>query len=112
MRRKVTLKEVISVVKLSIFLIQGWPLPKNATKLRVCCLKLYYCLCVITIMCLCISLIYSATNHLDNLLFLTNLSVMISGTFHANINFIFNNIYRHYIQVQLIFINSTYVFFV
>ncbi|XP_071565722.1 uncharacterized protein [Temnothorax nylanderi] len=47
MRKKVMLEEVISVVKLSLFPVWCWPLPRDATPFKVLCMKLHHCLSII-----------------------------------------------------------------
>ncbi|KYN38571.1 hypothetical protein ALC56_07054 [Trachymyrmex septentrionalis] len=94
--RKVTLKEVISVVKLSLFLVWGWPEPHNATKLKMFCVKLHHYLGIIIVIGLQVPLIYGITNNLDNPTVLTKQVLMLSSVIQAMLNFIIHIInYRH-----------------
>ncbi|KYN38570.1 hypothetical protein ALC56_07053 [Trachymyrmex septentrionalis] len=99
MRRKVMLKEVISAVKLSVLPICCWPLPQDATKFKMFCMTLHHCLSIIVTTALKLPLIYGITNHLDDPPVLVNQIVLLSGTFHANFNFIFHITYYHHIQI-------------
>jgi len=104
MRRKVTLKEVISVVKLSLFLIWSWPEPHNATKLKMLCMKLHHYLGIIIVIGLQVPLIYGITNNLDNPAVLTEQILMLSSVIHAMFNFIVHIINYHHIQVINIYL--------
>ncbi|EGI65844.1 hypothetical protein G5I_05657 [Acromyrmex echinatior] len=98
MRRKVTLKEVISIVKLSLFLVWSWPEPHNATKLKMFCVKLHHYLGIIIVIGLQVPLIYGITNNLDNPVVLTKQVLMLSSVVHAMFNFIVHIINYHHIQ--------------
>ncbi|XP_018305418.1 uncharacterized protein [Mycetomoellerius zeteki] len=98
MRRKVTLKEVISVVKLSLFPIWSWPEPHNATKLKMFCVKLHHCLGIIVVISLQIPLMYGIINNLDEPTTLTKQVLMLSSVVHAMFNFIFHTVNYHHIQ--------------
>ncbi|KYN19136.1 hypothetical protein ALC57_08492 [Trachymyrmex cornetzi] len=96
--RKVTLKEVISVVKLSLFLVWSWPESHNATKLKMFYVKLHHCLGIIIVIGLQIPLIYGITNNLNDPAVLTKQVLMLSSVIHAMFNFILHIINYHHIQ--------------
>ncbi|XP_011639242.1 uncharacterized protein LOC105428558 [Pogonomyrmex barbatus] len=88
MQRKVTLKEVISVIKLSLIPIWGWPVSKDATKYKMFCVKLYHSLCIIMAIMLAIPIIFGAINHLKEPIYLVQELVISSSTLHVIANFI------------------------
>ncbi|KAL0119636.1 hypothetical protein PUN28_007816 [Cardiocondyla obscurior] len=96
--REILLKEVISFVRLSVFIIQCWPLPENASRLRVVCVKLYHCACIMILTSLSAALIYTILNNLKNVVVLANTIIITSATFHANLNFLFYNINYHHLK--------------
>ncbi|XP_011053780.1 PREDICTED: uncharacterized protein LOC105145716 [Acromyrmex echinatior] len=98
MRRKVMLKEVISVVKLSLFPVWGWPLPQDTTKFKIFCVKLHHYLCIILGLGLMVPLTYGITNYLDDPITLVNQILVLSSTSHAIANFIFEIVNYHRIQ--------------
>jgi len=104
MRRRVTIKEIIIVVRLCMLSIWCWPLPKNATRFKTSCMKLYHCWCVIMEICLVLPLMYSLLNHFDDPVFLVKLLVLTSGSFHVISNFIFYQVNYHHIQVINIYL--------
>ncbi|EFN86261.1 hypothetical protein EAI_15345 [Harpegnathos saltator] len=64
MQLKVTLKKVIAIVKLSLFLIWFWPLPKNASTGKMLCMKLYQLISMIFIVTGMASMLYAVVNNL------------------------------------------------
>ncbi|XP_011707075.1 PREDICTED: uncharacterized protein LOC105462253 [Wasmannia auropunctata] len=96
MRKKVTIKEVIFVIKLSQFPILCWPMPHDTTKFKLMCVKLYHCLCIIISIALQLPLIYGIQKHLDEPEILVNQIVLLSSITHSIFNFIFHMVnYRH-----------------
>ncbi|XP_025153866.1 uncharacterized protein LOC112588376 [Harpegnathos saltator] len=67
MQLKVTLKKVIAIVKLSLFLIWFWPLPKNASTGKMLCMKLYQLISMIFIVTGMASMLYAVVNNLYDL---------------------------------------------
>lgn len=66
MRLKLTLKKVIAIVKLSLFITWCWPLPKDTIKLKVICAGIYQYFCLIVTFGVAIGLMNAVRNHLDN----------------------------------------------
>lgn len=104
MRRKVILKQVISVVKLSLFPTWCWPLPKDTTKFKMSCMKLYHLWCIITAAGLGAALLYSISNHFNEPAILVQLILISMASVHIIINFIFYHINYHRIQVINIYL--------
>lgn len=103
MRKRLMLKEIISLVKLSLLPVWCWPQPQNATKFKMLCVKLYHCLSIILEIALGLPLIYGVKNHLDNPVLFVNQILLVNGTIHTTYNFIFHRVnYRH---IQVININ-------
>lgn len=67
MQEKVTLKKVIAVVKLSLFVIWFWPLSLNASKRKVLCMKLYQYVCILLTIAVLASMMYALMKNLDDL---------------------------------------------
>lgn len=107
MRGKLMLKKVIFIVKLNLCPIWCWPLPKDASKFKVFCKKLYHYFSIILIIGLEVPLIYTATYYLDEPTILIELVLEISTLAHGIFNFISHEINAHHIQVINIL---TYVF--
>lgn len=105
MRGKLMLKKIIFCVKLSLLPTLCWPLSKDATRLKISCVKLYHYLSIILLtMSLQLSLIYDITIHLNDFIVLIGLIVELSSTTHSIGNFIFHRINKHRIQVIAIYI--------
>lgn len=66
MRARITLKQVVRVVKLSVLPLWFWPLPQNASKSKIVCMKLYHCVSAILAGILATSMIYSLLNNLHD----------------------------------------------
>lgn len=66
MPEKVTLKKVITVVKLSLFVIWFWPLPQNASKRKLLCMKLYQFVSMILTIAVIASVLYALVKNLDD----------------------------------------------
>ncbi|XP_071634707.1 odorant receptor 43a-like isoform X2 [Temnothorax longispinosus] len=98
MGRKVTLKEVIAVVKLSLFPTWCWPQPQDATQFKMLCVKLYHCLCIIMDMSVAVPLMYTITLYLDEPDILVNVVMMTSSCIHGSFNFLFHMINHHHIR--------------
>jgi len=94
------LKEVISVVKLSLFPVWCWPLPQDATKFKIFCVKLHHYLSIILGLGLVVPLIYCITNYFDDPVALVNQILVLSSTSHAIANFIFEIVNYHRIQAN------------
>lgn len=62
---KLTLKKVIAIVKLSLFITWCWPLPKDTIKLKVICSRIYQYFCLIVTFGLALGLMNTVRNHLD-----------------------------------------------
>jgi len=99
MRRRVTIKEVISVVRLCMLPIWCWPLSKSATRFKTTCMKLYHYWCIIMEICVVLPLMYSLLNHFDDSVFLVKLLVLTSASLHVISNFTFYQVNYHHIQV-------------
>lgn len=99
MRGKLMLKKAIFIVKLNLCPIWCWPLPKDASKFKVFCKKLYYFFSIILIIGLGVPLIYTATYYLDEPIILIELVLEISILAHGTWNIVFHEINAHHIQV-------------
>ncbi|XP_014487255.1 PREDICTED: odorant receptor 49b-like [Dinoponera quadriceps] len=64
MQEKVTLKKVIAVVKLSVFVIWFWPLPQNSSKRKLLCMKLYQFVSMILTIAVIASMLYALVKNL------------------------------------------------
>ncbi|XP_036145859.1 uncharacterized protein LOC105836868 [Monomorium pharaonis] len=98
MQRKVTLKEIIFIIKLSVLPIWCWPLSKNATKLKTFCMKLYQFWCIIIAIALELPLLYSVSNHINDAAFIIQQLVVSSSSIHIICNFISYQMKYHNIQ--------------
>ncbi|XP_036145854.1 uncharacterized protein LOC105829737 [Monomorium pharaonis] len=98
MQRKVTLKEIFFILKLSLGPIWCWPLPKNATKLKMFCMKLYQFWCIIMAICLDLSLLYGVSNHINNIAYVVQQLLLSSSSIHIICNFISYQMKYHNIQ--------------
>jgi hypothetical protein len=99
MRKKVTLKEVISIAKFSTFPLWCWPSSKNETKLKTFCRKLYGFWCVLMGLCLEMPSLYGASQHTDDPAILAQVLVISSTSGHIMFNCIVQQLYNHRIQV-------------
>ncbi|XP_032677432.1 odorant receptor 49b-like [Odontomachus brunneus] len=66
MQEKVTLKKVIVVMKLSLFVIWFWPLPQNTSKRKLLYLKLYEFVSVLLAIMFLASVLYGLMRNLNN----------------------------------------------
>ncbi|XP_071634701.1 uncharacterized protein [Temnothorax longispinosus] len=98
MRRKVTLKEVIAFVKLSLFPTWCWPQPQDATQFKMLCVKLYHCLSIIMDMSVAVPLMYTIPHYLDEPEMLVSVVIMTSSFIHGSFNFLFHIINHHHIR--------------
>ncbi|KAL6254822.1 hypothetical protein P5V15_014158 [Pogonomyrmex californicus] len=97
MREKIILKEVMFVVRLSLFPVWGWPVSKDA-KFKIFCVKMYQTLCIIISMCHEIPLIYGALNNLNKPVILVQQLLLASGCTHVILDFIFYRLNYHHLQ--------------
>lgn len=67
MQEKVTLKKIITIVKLSLFVIWFWPLSLNTSKRKVLCMKLYQYVCILLTVAVLASMIYALVKNLNDL---------------------------------------------
>lgn len=106
MRKKVTLKQVILSVKLSLLPIWCWPQPADASKLKMFCVKLHHYICIFLMLLFLLVLIYSIRLHFndDNREIFVNIMLSISSTVHPCCNFLFYLINHHHIQVINIYL--------
>ncbi|XP_071634717.1 uncharacterized protein [Temnothorax longispinosus] len=63
---KLTLKKIIAIVKLSLFITWCWPLPKDTIKLKVICAGIYQCFSLIVTGSVAAGLINAVRNHFDD----------------------------------------------
>ncbi|XP_012536675.1 odorant receptor 47b isoform X2 [Monomorium pharaonis] len=83
MQKKVTIKNVMYVMKLSVLLIWSWPLPNNATKLKTFFMRLYHFWCMIMVLCVELPLLYGISNQRNNLTIMVQQIVLASGCIHC-----------------------------
>ncbi|XP_011694481.1 PREDICTED: uncharacterized protein LOC105453899 [Wasmannia auropunctata] len=95
---KLSYKKVISGVKLSLWIVWTWPMPKDTARFKIVCMKLYHCLCVILAIGLEVPIIYAIVNNIDDFSFFIDLILQQSPIVHAIFNFIFYNTNYHHIQ--------------
>ncbi|KYN38569.1 Odorant receptor Or2 [Trachymyrmex septentrionalis] len=95
---KLNFKKVISGVKLSLWITWSWPMPKDTTKFKITCMKLYQNLCIILAISLEASLIYTTTIHINDFAMFVELVVQQAPILHAICNFIFHKVNYHHIQ--------------
>jgi len=96
---KLNFKKVIFGVKLSLWITWSWPMPKDATKFKITCMKLYQNLCIILAICMETSMIYTIVNHINDFAIFVELVVQQAPILHAICNFIFHKVNYHHIQV-------------
>lgn len=108
MQGKSMLKRIIFIIKLALLPVLGWPLSKDATRLKTICVQLYHYLGIILAICSQVSLIYTIINRFDDFILLVVLILFLSSITHSIGNFIFHRIYRQRIQV----ITYIYVHFI
>ncbi|XP_011343354.1 odorant receptor 13a isoform X2 [Ooceraea biroi] len=65
-RKRVTLKQVISIVKLSVLFIWFWPLPQSSSKWKVLSMKLYQYSSILFAITVMAPMLYSVMNNLDD----------------------------------------------
>ncbi|XP_011863392.1 PREDICTED: uncharacterized protein LOC105559592 [Vollenhovia emeryi] len=109
MRRKVLLTEVIYAVKLSVSPIGCWPLPQDATKFKIFCLKLYHYFCIVMTVCLAAPMTYAVIYSLNDPLNIVQITSITSGLYHTMCNFFFYKINYHRIQnvtVEMVHFNN------
>lgn len=97
--KKLNFKQVISSVKLSLWITWSWPMPKDATKFKITCMKLYHNLCIIWAICLEAPMIYAIANHINDFALFIELVVQQAPIIHAICNIIFHKVNYHHIQV-------------
>ncbi|XP_029660141.1 odorant receptor 67c-like [Formica exsecta] len=97
MRGQMMLKKIFFFVKLSLFPVLCWPQSKDATRLRMTCVKLYQYFCIILAICLQLPVIYTMTNHLDDFLVLVDLIIGMSAN-HVLLLYSFISIMYNYLQ--------------
>ncbi|KAM0726991.1 Odorant receptor 4 [Formica fusca] len=66
MQKGITLKKTIAIVKLSLFVIWFWPLPQDANKRKVLCMKLYQYICMLLTIAVIASMVYGLVKNLDD----------------------------------------------
>ncbi|GAB1868677.1 Odorant receptor [Camponotus japonicus] len=67
MQKKITLRKTIAIVKLSLFVIWFWPLPQDASKRKVLCMKLYQYITLLLMIAVLASMVYALLKNLDDL---------------------------------------------
>jgi len=105
-KKKWSFKQVIFGVKLSLWLVWSWPMPKDTSRFKITCMNLYQYLCMILTIGVEVSLIY-ATIHLDD--FATFIRAILEQA--AFVHTIFNIIFykANYDHIQVLNINRFYV---
>jgi len=106
-KKKWSFKKVISGVKLSLWLVWCWPMPKDTSRFKITCMNLYQYLCMILTIGVEISVMYTATIHLDD--FATFIKAILEQA--AFVHTIFNIIFykANYNHIQVLNINMFYV---
>lgn len=66
MQKKITLRKTIAIVKLSLFVIWFWPLPQDASKRKVLCMKLYQYISILLTIAVLASMTYALVKNLDD----------------------------------------------
>ncbi|KAF3054645.1 Odorant receptor 259 [Nylanderia fulva] len=98
MRGQLMLKKIIFVLKLSLFPVLCWPLPKDATRFKITCVQLYHLLLIISAIIAEISMIYTIYNNYNDIVLLVEIILYLSCTVHSTENYIFHTIFRKRIQ--------------
>jgi len=91
-------KKVISSVKLSLWLVWSWPMPKDTSKFKITRMNLYQYLCMI----LTIGetpLMYTVKNHFDDFTIFIEAILEQAAIIHGIFNIIFHKTNYHHIQV-------------
>lgn len=99
MREKLTLRKVIDIVKLSLFLTWFWPLPKDVNKLKVVCVTLYHYLSLILHIGLTLGLMNTVKNHSNDPVIMVKAIIFMCATMHVICNILFYRFTSHRMQV-------------
>jgi len=97
-KKKWNYKKVISGVKLSLWPVWSWPMPKDASRFKITCMNLYQYLCIILLIGMEAPLMYTVTILDDFAIFIA--AVLEQAAFiHGIFNIIFYKANYHHIQV-------------
>lgn len=111
MRKKITLETVIDVVKLSVFLSWCWPLPKDATKLKVTCATLYQYMTLLSNLSLTLALFNMVRNHFNDPVIIAKALMFMAAITHVVLSIAVYRINCHRLQVINTNIFNVNVFF-
>jgi len=98
-KKKWSFKKVISGVKLSLWPVWSWPLPKDSSRFKITYMKLYQYLCIILTIGVEAPLIYTVINHLDDFTIFIEAILEQAAIIHGIFNIIFHKANYHHIQV-------------
>lgn len=98
-KKKLNFKSVISGMKLTLWSMWTWPMPKDATRFKTICMNLYQDLCIIMAICLEAPLIYAIINNINNFALFVELFLQQAAVVHAICNIMFHKANYHHIQV-------------
>lgn len=110
MLQNLTLKKVINIVRLSLFITGCWPLEKDAVKFKVVFVGLYQYLCLILSFGVTIGLMNTVRNHFDDPLIVAKSLTLMCPTVHVICNIVSCKIYSYRLQVININISSIDIF--
>lgn len=97
--KNLTLKKVIAVIKLSLFVTWCWPLPRDTVKLKIIYVRLYQYLCLILTLGLTVGLMNTVRNHIDDPLIVAKSIIIMCPTVHIICNIVCCKIYSRRLQV-------------
>lgn len=100
-----TLKKVIAGVKLSVLLTCCWPLPKNATKFKVVCVRVYQYICAILALGLILSLGNTIRKHFDDPLMIAESITFMCPTSHIIFTTLGCHVNAYRLQVISVYIH-------
>jgi len=106
-KKKWSFKKVISGVKLSLWLVWSWPMPKDTSRFKITCMNLYQYLCMILTLGVEVPVMYAAIIHLDDFATFVKAILEQAAFVHTMFNIIFYK--ANYNHIQVLNINIFYV---
>lgn len=101
-QEKITLKKVVTIIKLSLFVIWFWPLSHNVNKRKVLCMKLYQYVSMLLTVTVLASMIYALIKNLDNPNLVVKSSLGLFPCSHVIWNIVCRIIIYQRLQVNII----------
>jgi len=98
-KKKWSFKKVISGVKLSLWPVWSWPMPKHTSRFKIICMNLYQYLCMILTIGVEVPLMYTVINHFDDFNIFIEAILEQATIIHGIFNIIFHKANYHHIQV-------------